>query len=73
MDRSRSAGGTSLSNVLAETRSRHQGRFDDLSPGRRMELAFLLSVDALEFLRAGLRAQGFSEAEIRHQLRSKRR
>ena len=64
---------TRVSGVLAEIRNSRHGCIDHLSPGNRMELAFLLSMDALKFFRAGLRAQGFSEAEIRRLVRSRRR
>jgi hypothetical protein len=35
-----------------------------MNPGRKMEAAFSLSMDARMLLVAGLKAQGFSEAEI---------
>ncbi len=60
-----------VSDVRAETRNCRQGYVDSLSPGRRMELAYRLSKDAIEFFRAGMRAQGFSEEEIRSRLRSR--
>jgi len=36
-----------------------------MDPGRRMEASFALSLDARMLLVAGLKAQGFSETEIR--------
>lgn len=35
-----------------------------------MEMVFLMSMDSIQLYRAGLKAQGFSELEIREQLRS---
>ncbi len=61
------------SRVLAESKRSSQIRMDRLEPGRRMEVAFSLSMDALKMMRAGLKAQGFPDAEIREQLRSRRR
>jgi len=52
------------SRALAETRSASRSSFDLLSPGRRMEMAFAISLDALKLQMAGLKAQGFSESEI---------
>jgi hypothetical protein len=53
------------SRVLAEVRKKSPTAADIMSPGRRMEAAFSLSIDARMLLVAGLRAQGFSETEIR--------
>jgi hypothetical protein len=52
------------SRILAEVRSGNRAVVDRLDPGRRMEIVFALSVDALKFQIAGLKAQGFSETEI---------
>lgn len=41
---------------------------DDLPTGCRMGLAFLLSMDALKLFRAGLRAQGISEPDVRDRM-----
>jgi len=35
-----------------------------LTPDQRMQMAFVISRDALRLCRAGLEAQGFSESEI---------
>jgi hypothetical protein len=64
---------TKTSKVLADTKNSHRERCDRLSPAQRMELVFQLSIEALEFLCAGMKAQGFSNAEIRERLRAKRR
>ena len=53
------------SRVLAEARRKSHINKEFLDPGRRMEAAFSLSMDARMLLVAGLRAQGFSETEIR--------
>ena len=57
------------SRVLAEVRRTCRGATEIMDPGRRMEAAFALSMDARMLLVAGLKAQGFSEAEI-HALKS---
>ncbi len=62
-----------ISRLLAETKKSRRERYDRLSAGRRMELVFQLSIEARKFLSAGMKAQGFSEAEIRERLRAKRR
>ncbi len=51
--------------VMAETREAGNRRFDVLPPDRRMEAAFALSMDVRKLREAGLRAQGFTEDEIR--------
>jgi hypothetical protein len=53
------------SRVLAEVRRKCHAATVITDPGRRMEAAFALSVDARMLLVAGLKAQGFSETEIR--------
>jgi hypothetical protein len=42
-------------------------------PGERMLAAYALSVEARELFIAGMKASGFSEAEIREALRRRRR
>ncbi len=44
-----------------------------LDPGRKMQIAFSLSVEARKLMIAGLRAQGFSQPEIRAILRTRRK
>ena len=61
------------SKILAAVRTRNRTAMDDLDPGRRMEIAFALSADALKFQIAGLRAQGFSESEIENLTRARPR
>ncbi len=54
----------------------HDERIESLramDPGQRMETAFALSLEAQKLFVAGLRAQGFSEAEIAAVLKAKRR
>ena len=53
------------SRILAEIRKTCRAATDIMDPGRRMEAAFALSMDARILLVAGLKAQGFSETEIR--------
>ncbi len=53
------------SRALTETRKKGRAATDITDPGRRMEAAFALSMDARMLLVAGLKAQGFSEKEIR--------
>jgi len=60
------------SRVLAESRKASRCAIDLLAPGRRMEAAFTLSMDARKLRIAGLRAQGFSETEIRAIMSAKR-
>jgi len=54
-----------VSRVLAAARTKRRITTEILDPGRRMEAAFELSRDARMLQVAGLRAQGFSETEIR--------
>jgi hypothetical protein len=42
-----------------------------MDPGRKMMVAFSLSVEARRMLIAGLQAQGFTESEIRAVLRTR--
>jgi hypothetical protein len=58
------------SRVLAETRQSQSVRMEGLSAQRRMEMVYLMSMDAIQLHRAGLKAQGFSELEIRKRLRA---
>jgi hypothetical protein len=44
-----------------------------LDPAKKMLAAFTLSVEARKLQIAGLRAQGFSETEIRQILKAKRK
>jgi hypothetical protein len=45
----------------------------DVDPGSKILAAYALSVEARRLLIAGLQSQGFTEAEIRAVLRSRRR
>ena len=60
------------SKVLLEVRGQHP-EADPVDPGRRLEAAFALSRDLARLFRAGLRAQGFSDAEIEALYRRRRR
>lgn len=60
------------SRLLLGVRDASRYAFSLLPPGRRMEAAFTLSMDALKLCIAGLRAQGFSESEIHAILNSGR-
>ena len=73
MDAGKSSARTKASNVLADSRRQGQARLHALLPQQRMEMVFMMSMDALELHRAGLKAQGFSDLEIREQLRARRR
>jgi hypothetical protein len=57
-------GRPNVSRALAETRKASRCAFDPVAPGCRMEAAFTLSIDGRKLHTAGLKAQGFSEAEI---------
>ena len=59
--------------VLERLRKERLEALEKLDPGRRMEAAFALSLDARKLFVAGLRAQGFSETEIAAALKAKRR
>jgi len=50
--------------VLEKLREERIEALKDMDPGQRMETAFALSLEAQKLFVAGLRAQGFSEAEI---------
>jgi hypothetical protein len=52
------------SRVLAETRTAGRRAFEPTATGRRMEMAFTLSMDARKLRMAGLKTQGFSESEV---------
>jgi hypothetical protein len=52
------------SRALAETRKASRFAFDPVTSGRRMEMAFLISMDARKLHMAGLKIQGFSDAEV---------
>ena len=60
------------SKALLEVRGQHP-EADPVDPGRRLEAAFALSRDLAQIFQAGLRAQGFSEAEIEALYRRGRR
>ncbi|PYV09872.1 MAG: hypothetical protein DMG07_22250 [Acidobacteria bacterium] len=60
------------SKALLQVRGKHP-EGDPADPGRRLEAAFALSRDLARLFRAGLRAQGFSEAEIEALYRRGRR
>jgi hypothetical protein len=62
-----------VSRVLAETREASRRAIDPMTPGRRMEMAFTISLNALRLCMAGLKTQGFSESEIGAIVRAKRR
>jgi hypothetical protein len=61
------------SRLISEMRVKRRQATAALDPGKKMMLAFLLSVRARKFLIEGLKAQGFSEAEIRETIRRRRR
>lgn len=64
---------TNPSRLISELREKRRLIFGNLDPERKMNAAFLLSVQARKFLIAGLKAQGFTEAEILETLRKRRR
>ena len=59
--------------VLEKLREERDKALKELDPGQRMEIACSLSVEAQKLFVAGMRAQGFSEAEIGAALKAKRR
>ncbi len=61
------------SRLLTELRQERRLAMRELDPGRKMQAAFSLSVEARKLLIAGLRAQGFSQPEIRAILRTRRK
>ncbi len=65
MTANQSAARTRHSKVLAEARREDQARMPTLPPQRRMEMVFLMSMDALRLHRAGLRAQGLPDTDFR--------
>ena len=60
------------SQVLARIRKLREDDLDP-DPGRRMESAFRLSLEARKLLIAGLASQGFSQEEIQAVLRDRPR
>ena len=62
-----------VSPLVSELRKERRRALGALDPGRKMQAAFLLSVEARKLLIAGLQAQGFTESEIRNLLRSRQR
>jgi hypothetical protein len=60
------------SRVLQGIRDASRRAFSLLPPGRRMEAAFTLSMDALKLRVAGLRERGFSDPQIREILKGGR-
>ncbi len=59
--------------VLERLREARLEALRELEPGQRMEIAFTISVEAQKLSVAGMRSQGFSEAEIMAALKAKRR
>jgi hypothetical protein len=59
--------------LLGKLRQERMEALKALGPGERMETAFTQSLEALNVSLAGLRAQGFSESEIRDLLKAKSR
>lgn len=59
--------------VLEGLRKERNEALKEMGPGRRMETAFALSLEAQKLFVAGLRAQGFSEAEIASALSASRK
>ena len=53
------------SRVLTESRRKSRNALELLDAGHRMEVAFTLSLDAQKLRMAALKAQGFSDREIR--------
>lgn len=60
------------SRVLERLRKERLDALKDMDPGQRLEAAFALSLEATKLFVAGLKAQGFSEAEIETVLKAKR-
>ncbi len=61
------------SRVLNETRKAGRSLDSALSPGDRMEMAFVLSLDSLRLRISALRNQGFSDLEIRNILKGRQK
>jgi len=59
--------------VLEKLREERVEALKDLDPGQRMEAAFSLSLEARKLSVAGMKAQGFSEAEIAAALKASRK
>jgi DNA-binding NarL/FixJ family response regulator len=59
--------------VLEKLREERVEALKDLDPGQRMEIAFSLSLEARKLSVAGMKAQGFSEAEIAAALKASRK
>ena len=53
------------SRVLKETRKADRSLISSLSPGEKMEMAFILSLDSLRLRISALRSEGFPDLEIR--------
>jgi len=70
MDTSESRTRARNSKVLAETRKSQSARMEEWSAQRRMEMVYLMSMDAIQLHRASLKVQGFSELEISKRLRA---
>ena len=64
-------GRTNPSRLISELREKRRLIFGNLDPERKMNAAFSLSVEARKFLLVGLKAQGFTEAEILETLRKR--
>jgi len=61
------------SRLMAEMRKKRRQTMAAVDPARKMNTAFLLSILARKFLIAGLKAQGFSDYEIREVIRKRKR
>jgi hypothetical protein len=59
--------------VLETLREERIEALKEMDPGQRMEIAFALSLEAQKLFVAGMRVQGFSEAEIQAALKAKPR
>lgn len=67
------AGRPKPSRVLAESREQNRRFFSTLDPGLKVQAAFDLSLEARRLSIAGLKAQGFSEEEMRAALKARTR
>ena len=61
------------SNVLISVREQGRLRLSTLDPGEKMQAAFALSLETRRLFVAGLKTQGFTEAEISAALRKRNR
>jgi len=61
------------SRLLIELHRERRLAMRSLDPGRKMQIAFSLSVEARKLMIAGLEAQGFSGPEIHAILRTRRK